>query len=84
MDRCVLKEWVVRGGGLDGYFGEQELPAGIKECLERFHGRCVNYLSRQCVLKWGSRMVKANWRWRVQHRCWWNLNVWPRSPWRVG
>ncbi len=23
--RCVLREWVVEGGGLDGYFGEQEL-----------------------------------------------------------
>ncbi len=31
-----------------------------------------------------ARMVKANWRGRVQHRCWWNLNAWPRSPWRVG
>ncbi len=31
-----------------------------------------------------TRMVKANWRRRVQHRCWWNLNVWPRSPWWVG
>ncbi len=25
------------GGGLDGYFGEQGLPVGIQECLERFH-----------------------------------------------
>ncbi len=31
-----------------------------------------------------ARMVKANWRRRVQDRCWWNLNAWPRSPWRVG
>ncbi len=23
MGRCVLREWVVRVGGLDGYFGEQ-------------------------------------------------------------
>ncbi len=23
MGRCVLREWVVSGGGLDGYFGEQ-------------------------------------------------------------
>ncbi len=30
------------------------------------------------------RMVKANWRLRVQHRCWWNSNEWPRSPGRVG
>ncbi len=35
----MLREWVVEGGGLDGYFGEQGLPAGI-------------YLSRQFVPKW--------------------------------
>ncbi len=29
-------------------------------------------------------MVEANWRRRVQHRCCWNLNAWPRGPWRVG
>ncbi len=22
VDRCVLREWVVKGGGLDGYFGD--------------------------------------------------------------
>ncbi len=49
--RCVLREWVVRGGGLDGYFGEQGLPMGIQECLERFHLGCVDYLSRQFVPK---------------------------------
>ncbi len=27
--RCVLMECVVRGGGLDGYFGEQGLLVGI-------------------------------------------------------
>ncbi len=36
---CVLRECVVEGGGVYGYFGEQGLPAGIKECLERFHRR---------------------------------------------
>ncbi len=49
---CVLRECVVEGGGLDWYFGEQGLPAGIQECLERFHRRCVDYLSRQFVPKW--------------------------------
>ncbi len=44
--RCVLREWVVRGGGLDGHFGEQGLPVCIQECLERFHRGCVDYLSR--------------------------------------
>ncbi len=42
----------MEGGGLDEYFGEQGLPAGIQECLERIHRRCVDYLSRQFVLKW--------------------------------
>ncbi len=45
----MLREWVVEGGGLDEYFGEQGLPADIQECLERFHRRCVDYLSRQLV-----------------------------------
>ncbi len=40
--RCALSEWVVGGGGLDGYFREQRMP----ESLERFHRGCVGYLSR--------------------------------------
>ncbi len=42
------------GGGLDGYFGEQGLPVGIQEYLERFHRGCADYLSRQFVAKWDS------------------------------
>ncbi len=30
-----------------------------------------------------ARIVKANWRRRLQHRFWWNLKVWPRSSLRV-
>ncbi len=52
--RCVLREWVVGGDGLDEYFGEQRLPEGIHKRLERFHRGCVNYLSRQFVPKWDS------------------------------
>ncbi len=44
----------MRGGGLDGYFGEQGSSVVIQECLERFHRRCVDYLSRQFVPKWNS------------------------------
>ncbi len=44
----------MRGGGSDGYFGEQGLPVGIQECLERFQRVCVDYLSRQFVPKWDS------------------------------
>ncbi len=48
----MLREWVVEGGGLDGYFGEQGLPAGMQVCLERFHRRCVDCLGWQFVPKW--------------------------------
>ncbi len=51
----MLREWVVGGGGLDGYFGEQGLPVGIQECLKRFQRGCVDYyLGRQFVPKWDS------------------------------
>ncbi len=52
--RCVLRERVMRGSGLDGYFGEQGLPVGIKECLERFRRGCVDNLSRKFVPVWDS------------------------------
>ncbi len=54
MGRCVLREWVVGGDGLDGYFGEQRLPVGIQECVERFHRRYVDYFSRQFAPEWDS------------------------------
>ncbi len=43
----VVREWVVGGCGLDGYFGEQGLPAGIQEYLERFHRGCMLTQTRQ-------------------------------------
>ncbi len=42
------------GCGLDGYFGEQGLQVGIQDCLERFHGGCVDYLSRPFAPEWDS------------------------------
>ncbi len=54
MGQCVLRDWVVIGGGLDGYFGEQGLPVGIQECLETFYRGCVDYLSWVLVPKWDS------------------------------
>ncbi len=52
--RCVLREWVVRGGWLHGYFGEQGLPVGIQEWLEGLPPGCVDYLGGQFVPKWDS------------------------------
>ncbi len=54
VDQCVLREWVVGRSGLGGYFGEQGLPPGIQECLQRFRRGCVDYISRQFVPKWSS------------------------------
>ncbi len=41
-------------GGFYGYFGEQGLPVGIQEFLERFHRGCVDYLRQQFVQTWDS------------------------------
>ncbi len=51
MGRRVLREWVVEGDGLDGYFEEQILTIDIQKCLEGFHRGCVDYLSQQFVPK---------------------------------
>ncbi len=50
--QCVLREWVVGGGGLDGYFGEQGLPVGVQECLEGSHRGCIDYFGQQFVPQW--------------------------------
>ncbi len=42
------------GGGLYGYFKEQGLPIGVQECLEGFHQRCADHLSRFFIPKWAS------------------------------
>ncbi len=52
----MLREIVVRGGGLDGCFR----AAGIQECLERFHRGCVDYLSWQLVPKWDNPNCEDN------------------------
>ncbi len=36
-----MREWVVGGGGLDGYPGEQGLEVDIPGCLERFNLGCM-------------------------------------------
>ncbi len=47
----------MEGGGLDGYFGEQGLPAGIRSALKDF----TDYLSRQFVPKWDSPNGEGEW-----------------------
>ncbi len=50
----MLRDWVVGGGVLNWYFGEQGMSLGVQGCLETFHRGCVNYLSQQFVPKWDS------------------------------
>ncbi len=73
MGRCVVREWVVGGGGLDGYPKEQGLEVGILGCLERFNLGCVDYLSRQFVPKWDCPNDEGEMATARKHRCWWNL-----------
>ncbi len=40
--QCVQREWVVGGGGLYGYFGEQRLPVGVQECLDIRHSHYLH------------------------------------------
>ncbi len=53
----MLREWVVGGGGLYGYFGGQGLPVGAQGCLEGFYGGCVDYLSSTMFENGRTRMV---------------------------
>ncbi len=43
------RECIVGGNGLCGYLWEQGLPVGVQKCLEGFHRRCIDYLSRQFI-----------------------------------
>ncbi len=85
MGRCVLRECVEGGGGLDGYSGEQGLPVGIQECLEGLE-ETLTISDGSLFQKATGRMVKANWQQRKvdsmlnSRRPWVILNVDIRSP----
>ncbi len=46
----MLREWVVEGGGLDGYFGEQGLPAGIQYKTDRCQSSHTSCYVALCVV----------------------------------
>ncbi len=66
--------------GLDGGFWEEGLPLCIKLQLE-WSGHNLLWHLFQYGIAW---TLNACWRWRVLHRWWWILKVWPRSPVRMG
>ncbi len=73
MDRCVLREWVAGGGGLGGYFGEQDCQWASNSVLKDFTVDALSILAGSLFQNETAQMVKANWQRRVQHLCKWNL-----------
>ncbi len=53
--RCVLREWVARGGGLDGYFWASR---GV---LKDFTEDALTILAGSLFQNGTARIVKANW-----------------------
>ncbi len=63
---------------------ERDCPWASRDILKDFTEDALT-ISAGSLLKNGTvGLVKANWRRRAQHLCWWNLQAWPRSPLRVG
>ncbi len=67
-----------------GTSGDRDGQRASKSALKDFTDDALTFPAGSLFQNGTARKVKANWRRRVQHRCWWNLNMWPRSPWRVG
>ncbi len=50
--RCVVRECVVGGGGLNGHFGEVGLPVGIQERLERLTEDALTISACRLLQNW--------------------------------
>ncbi len=79
MGRCVLREWVVRGGGLDEYFGVRDSQWASRRVLMDFTEDALTISADSLFQNGTARIVRAKWRRRVHHRCWWNLKAWLRT-----
>ncbi len=71
--RCVLGKWVMGGGGLDEYVGEQGLPWASRSMLKKITEDALTISLSSLFQDATARTVKGNWRGRVEHLCWWNL-----------
>ncbi len=67
-----------------GTSGNRDCQGASRSALKDFSDDALTISAGSLFQNGTARMVKANWRRRVQHRCWWNLNAWPRRPWGVG
>ncbi len=59
--RCVLREWVVGEGGLDGYLGEQDCRRASRSALKDFTDDALTISAGSLFQNRTARMVKANW-----------------------
>ncbi len=67
-----------------GTAGNSDCQWASRSALKDFTEDALTISAGNLFQNGTARMVKANYRRRAQHRCRWNLNAWPRSPWRVG
>ncbi len=67
-----------------GSSGNRDCQRASRSALKDFPDDALTISAGSLFQNGAGRMVKANWRRRVKRRCWWNLNAWPRSTWRVG
>ncbi len=63
-----------------GTSGDSDCQRASRSDLKDFTEDALTISAGNLFQNGTARMVKANWRRRVQHRCWWNLNAWPCSP----
>ncbi len=82
--RCVLREWIVGGGGLVGYFGNRDCQWASRSVLKDFTEDVLTMSDGSLSQNKTAQMVKSNWRRRAKHFCWWNFEAWLRSPLQVG
>ncbi len=67
-----------------GTLGNRDCQWASRDVLKNFTEDAMTISAGRLFQNVTAQIMKANWRQRVQHRCWWNLKAWPRSSLRVG
>ncbi len=66
----LSREWAIEGSGSYGHFREQEQPVSV---LNDFTDDALTISAGSLFQNGTVRVLKAYWRRRVKHLCWWNL-----------
>ncbi len=70
--------------GLKGTSGNRDYRWASRSALKDFTDDALTISAGSLFQNGPAQMVKADWRRRAQHLCWWNLYAWPRRLLRVG